>query len=210
MIDDEKTKLTSGSREMCHSNRKADDRSLLNIATFRGPWKVISSVGVLLGIIASVIAIHTYLKVDQLELLAIEAQNWAIDVKLDEPDRSALASRIGLRVTGKVELRTAANENKSVSKINLSLYQKKVGLICLVRPIVKKQCLWYRQASPVIYPDGSFEFLAFLSDKDADGLSIEHQIIALAVPKEPVVKTLTYQDLPFYLVASRIVSIKGR
>lgn len=176
-------------------------------AIFRVPWKIVTVISVTLGIFASSIGIYSFLKVDQLEQLATQAQDWALDIRLDEP-RGGLATSV--RITGKAEFRTAANENRTASRVNLSLYQKKISLICLVRAVLKKQCLWYQQASPVVYADGSFEGLAFLADEDSDsGFGVEHQIIVLAVPIRPEVKTRTYQDLPFYIVASRIVSVKA-
>jgi hypothetical protein len=172
------------------------------------PWKIVSSTGVVLGIIASVISIWTFLKVDRLEKIAEEAKNWTCSIVLEEPKSGIEVFGFAVRIAGKIDLRIAANENQERQKINLTMYQKKIYLVCFVRPISVQTCQWYLQPMPVIYQDGSFDGLAFLSDKDVGKGGIEHQIIVLAVPRHTLAEIFEHKNLPFYFAASNIASVR--
>lgn len=180
------------------------------MAPIKVPWKMVSSTGVVLGIIASVISIWTFLKVDKLEKIVEEAQHWAITIDLEDPKSGIEVFGFAVRVVGKIDLRTTANETKARQKINLTMYQKKIHLVCFVRPIYRQSCAWYLQPMPVIYQDGSFDGLAFLGDKEVGGGVIEHQIIVLTVPRHALSEVFEHKDLPFYFAASKIVSVKRR
>ncbi|MCP4989069.1 MAG: hypothetical protein GY928_24325 [Colwellia sp.] len=176
--------------------------------TVKVSWKVISFIALFLGIISSIISIWTFLKVDRLEKFAEEAQQWAISVELNEPSKGENASSFALMIAGKINFRTTANESAVRHKVNLDFYKKKIELVSFIRPILSEKCAWYRQSKPVIYQDGSFEGLVFLSEGDPTSKKIEHQIIALIVPKDSVSRTFEHKELPFYIVASNIVSMK--
>lgn len=175
---------------------------------FRSPWKIASSAGVVLGIIASVISIWAFLKVDRLEQIAEEAQYWELTIELEERMIGIEVFGLAIRYAGKIDFRTTANESTAGRKINLTMYRKKIDILCFVRPVFKQTCAWYLQSMPVIYQDGSFEGLAFISDKEVGGAGIEHQIIVLAVPRYTFSEEFEHKNLPFYFAASKIASVR--
>lgn len=173
-------------------------------------WKTISAFGLILGIVASVLSIWAFLRVGSLSKFIDEAQSWAISIEITKPQNEKHTSGFVVRISGKVKFRTTANESKSNVKTNLALHIKKIEVVQFVRPILKAECVWYLQSKPIVYQDGSFEGLAFLSDENIDDLGIEHQIITIAVPKGIINDHLKYKELPFYIAASNIVSITKR
>ncbi len=176
--------------------------------TSKVPWKIVSLTGIILGIIASVISIWTFLKVDRLEKFAEEAQHWTFTIRLQEPKSGVEVSGFAVRVVGKIDFSITASDTKVQQKINLTMYQKKICLVCFVRPVSRQTSVWYMQSMPVTYQDGSFEGLALLSDKNVGSGGIEHQIIVLAVPSLTLLDVFEHKTLPFYLAASNIISVR--
>jgi hypothetical protein len=164
-------------------------------------WKIISLIALVLGLVASIIAIWTFLKVDRLEDVARRAKDWRIAVNLSEPKNTSEIFSIAVMAVGKCDLRITAAQVESNPAMNLVLAENRVELVLFVRQVSKAQP-WSVQSKPLVGRDGAFDGLIFLGDKGYD-----YQIVVLAVPSGSV-KDKQLTELPFSFAASNSVVVK--
>ena len=112
-------------------------------------WKIISTVALVLGLVASIIAILTFLKVDRLEDVVRRAKDWRIAVNLSEPKNKSEIFGIAVMVVGKGDLRTTAAQVESSPAVNLVLEENRVELVPFVRQVSKAQP-WSVQSKPIV------------------------------------------------------------
>lgn len=174
-------------------------------------WKIVTSMGFVLGLVASVISIWTVVKADRIEdiaKLAVEAGKWVIKPKIIEPEEGTEVSGVVVRIVGNIEFRTAATDTLQSNNVNLMLHQNQVELVCYIRPLSKNN-FWYLQSKPLIEQNGRFECLGFIEHNESGTSGIKHQIVALIIPKKYISKNFRNSDLPFYYASSNIVVVKS-
>lgn len=170
-------------------------------------WNIVSATGLLLGIVASIISIVTFLRVDKIEELVRRAKDWKIVLDLSEPQNGAEMTGPVIRIAGRTDFRTTAIEVESNPRVNLALAQNQVELVPFVRPVSEAKW-WWVQPSPVVRQDGSFEGSVFIGESGGAGIGIKFQIVVLAVPKGSVREGDKLVNLPFSYAASNIVTVK--
>lgn len=171
-------------------------------------WNFINKVGAILGIFAAIISIWLFVKVDKIEELAQQAREWMINIEITDPRDGAVAEGVAVRVVGKLEFRTLASDTQSAPKVNLALAQNHVALVCYLRPI-STNATWYLQYEPIISQNGDFDCLVFPEHGQENQITIDHQIVVLAVPEGQLPEGNRHLNLPFYYAPSNIVIIKA-
>jgi hypothetical protein len=170
-------------------------------------WKIVSSIGLILGIIASIISIWTFLRIGQIEEHARKARDWIIILELSEPPNGSEISGHVARIAGTADFRATAAQVQSSPKVNLSLQENRVDLVPFVRPLSEAKW-WWAQSIPVVRQDGGFEGSVFLGEQGGAGIGIDFQVVILAVPKGSVSEGNKFLNLPFSYAASNTVTVK--
>ena len=170
-------------------------------------WKIVSILALLVGVIASIITIVTWLKVDHIEDLARAARDWEIALVLSEPQPGTEISDFVIRLTGKVDFCVMAAQVESNSRVNLTLKENRVELVTCVKPLSEAKW-WWVQTNPVVREDGHFEGSAFIGERMGTSKGVEFQIVVLAVPRGSMCEGDRHINLPFYYAASNVVNVK--
>jgi hypothetical protein len=174
--------------------------------SIRNTWKITTILGVILGIIASVISIWTFARIDRLSDLIEKARSWKLKLQIIEPIDGYQTSEKVLRVIGHVNFQATAVDSQSVSKVNLLLHQNEIDIVCYVRPMSKNE-VWYLQQPPIIDQNGHFECLVFLESSTHE-FSINHQLVVLAVPRGQIPTGNRHPSLPLYYAPSNVILVK--
>lgn len=170
-------------------------------------WKIVSGLGLVLGIVSSVISIRSATKINQIEGLARQARDWKITIELTEPKEGLKVSSHVAKIAGKATFQATAANDQSNPSVNLILEENQVELVPFVKPLSESKW-WWVQAGPVVHQDGAFDGTVFDGERDGAGIGVEFQIVILAVPKGTISEGDKLVNLPFSYAASNVVTVK--
>ena len=162
----------------------------------------------LLSIIAVVISVVSYLRVDHIQQMMDEIEPLEIEIRIQKPENHTEIFHYVVEVTGQISLKHDLGR-KGITDVNIELSRRKIDLIPFVRPLSEAN-LWYAQTRLAIGRNGYFQGSVNLGTKEGDGVGIDFQIVILAVPINTVSQGRTYRDLPPYGSASRIITVTRR
>ena len=167
-------------------------------------WDIIATIGLVLGIISSLIAITAFIKAKKVESKIGPAKEWKIELLITRPmDGSELKGHL-CDLSGRVEFLTSALQYDGNPRINLFLEENKVDIFPIVQPLAEGT-YWWVQPKPLIHQNGEFDGSIFIGDNKGNGIGIVFHIAVVAVPKGTIKKGDKLKEAPFSYASSTIV-----
>lgn len=160
--------------------------------------------------IACILSIFTFIisrvNEDKLQKLIDKVGPVNIEISILSPkDGSEIVNYVA-GISGKIIFKSLLDNNAKKDVI-LEFANKGIDIIPLVRPLSEAN-IWYAQTKPAITKEGDFHGSINIGDKEGRGIGINYQIIVIAVQKGTIKQGHTFRDLPAYLSAAGIITIK--
>jgi len=162
-------------------------------------------IGAIFSILAFLLSAVAFIRVDRLEELFDKIGPLEVQLSLSEPEDGTEVEHYVIEIAGQITV--AAHEPVSSLDVNLTLAERDIDIVPLVRPLSEAN-LWWAQTKPVIDRKGYFQGSVNVGDKDGRGVGEDFQIVVIAVPRGAISQGDTFRDLPTFGAASRIVTVK--
>jgi hypothetical protein len=166
--------------------------------------EIVFFLGAIFGIFASGISIYNFGKINYIE--SIFKISESLEINLSEPKDGTEVSSRATRITGRINLKTSADDNNLPSGVHSLLARHKIELVPFVKPLSEEK-FWWAQSSPVVQQNGIFTGSVFLGE-ERNGVGNDFQIIVLAVPKGTTPEGSRILNLPFNSTASNTITVK--
>lgn len=170
------------------------------------PLEIIAAIGIILGIIANIIAIIVFFKTRKIESLIGPAKEWTIKLSITEPaNKSDLKGYIS-GLSGNIGFFVSTLQFEGSPKVNLFLSENKVEIFPLVQPLADGN-FWWVQPKPLIQQNGDFSGSIYIGEKNGKGVGVVFQVALVAVPLGSIKEGEKLKEAPFTYAVSNIVKI---
>ncbi len=170
-------------------------------------WFGINSIGAILGLISSLIAILMYLKLRKAKEFIQKSRHWLITINITNPMDNSEHKDYVLEISGKFDFLVSAMDVVQFHNLNLALIENQIELVPIVKPLSDSK-YWWIQSSLIVDQDGNFKGSVFLGEKSGAGRGIKFHIVVLAIPKKSVSEGKTMINPPVSYGVSQIITVK--